>query len=125
MRNKNFTTKKEYLQYRKDWKEEYKTLSQNIREHKLIRRYLSKTANEAMKMVGGILSYDNTKRYFEYINTLNKENEHLQELLKKHKGTYLGSLRKHAREMLAELKEAKIEANRQYLANKQLLQTIP
>jgi len=27
MRNKNFKTKEEYLQYRKDWKDEYEELS--------------------------------------------------------------------------------------------------
>ena len=34
MRNKEFKTKEEYLQYRKDWKREYAELSQTIRETK-------------------------------------------------------------------------------------------
>lgn len=34
MRNKQFKTKEEYLQYRKDWKQEYAELSKTIRETK-------------------------------------------------------------------------------------------
>lgn len=34
MRNNKFTTKEEYLQYRKEWKAEYKQLSEDIRETK-------------------------------------------------------------------------------------------
>ena len=48
MRNAEFKTKEEYLQYRKDWKAEYKELSQTIREKKLLHKENSRIFNKAV-----------------------------------------------------------------------------
>jgi hypothetical protein len=121
MRNPKFTTKEEYLQYRKDWKEEYMELTQIIRDHKLIRRYCSQDCNKAIQMIGGKIEYHNINSYFRYVDKMHKENEKLQALLLKYKGCskYLWSYRKDAKFMMEELANAKIEANNQYLASKQ------
>lgn len=121
MRNSKFTTKEEYLQYRKNWKEEYMALTQVIRDHKLIQRYCSQDCNKAIQMVGGKLDYSNISAYFRYVEQMHKENEKLQTLLLKYKGSrkYLLNYRKEAKFMMEELANAKIEANRQYLTSKQ------
>lgn len=123
MRNPKFTTKEEYLQYRKDWKKEYMVLSQMIRDYKTIRNLRNKECNKAMQMIGGMLNYDNVNKYFKYVEQNIKENFYLQSLIDKYKGkkTWLEKQRKEANKMMEELKDAKIEANRQYLASKQLI----
>ena len=123
MRNTKFITKKEYLQYRKDWKDEYMELSQTIRDHKLIQRYYNQGCNKAMQMVGGRFDNSNIIAYFRYVDQNNKENEKLQALLLKYKGCSkcLWSYRKDAKFMMEELTSAKIEANLQYLTSKTLM----
>lgn len=82
MRNNQFKTKEEYLQYRKEWKTEYKQLSEDIRECKKDIRDMQRNKEYA----GGLQSS-------------------------------LVGLRAEATGMLEELKLAKQEAQRQYLAN--------
>jgi cell shape-determining protein MreC len=123
MRNPKFTTKQEYLQYRKDWKDEYMELSQVIRDHKLIRKYSSQACGKAVQMIDGdAFSYDNISKYFRYVEQNKNENEKLQALLLKYKDCkkYLSGYRKEARLMMEELTNAKIEANLQYIASKNL-----
>jgi hypothetical protein len=123
MRNPKFKTKEEYLQYRKDWKEEYMALSQTIRDHKLIHKYYAQGANQAIQMVGGKIDNSNINAYFRYVDQMHKENQKLQTLLLKYKNCrkYLSGYRKEARLMMEELDNAKIEANKQYLASKNLV----
>lgn len=125
MRNPKFTTKEEYLQYRKDWKEEYMTLSQMIRDYKTIRNLRNKACGKAMQMIGGVLSYDNVNKYFRCAEQNIKEDAYLQSLIEKYKDkkTWLEKQRKEAKEMMQELTDAKIEANKQYLSSKQLVTT--
>lgn len=86
MRNTEFKTKEEYLQYRNDWKDEYKQVSANIRELKNDIRNLQREGNPNV-------------------------------------GIYQSSREKHRKQatlMLIELKLAKEEAHKQYLAAKDL-----
>jgi hypothetical protein len=94
-----FTTKEEYIAYRANWKAEYSKLSQQIRDRKFCRWYgslqLPERKSEAMQ-----------KRY---------------DALVKKEGfscAYVTPLKNKATEMLEELKAAKVEAQRQYLATK-------
>lgn len=124
MRNTKFTTKEEYIQYRKDWKEEYMTLSQTIRDYKLIRALRNRSCGKAMQMIGGTLTYDNVNNYFRCAEQNIKEDTQLQSLLEKYKNskkTLLELLQKDARTMMDELTNAKIESNKQYLVSKQLI----
>lgn len=104
MRNPKFTTKEEYLQYRKDWKEEYKQLSQHIRDFKFARWYQS--LGEKRQNLDG--------------------DRRLEEIKKKYRTDYFGvwGLKVKATSMLEELKFAKKEAQRQYLASKQSLVSV-
>jgi hypothetical protein len=103
MKNITFNSKETYLAYRSAWKAEYKTLSAEIRTLRLAERFhqrksfahlaLSETEESclatALKLCGpGSLAYNRLKRS------------------------------RHATEMLTELKAAKLEAQRQYLARK-------
>lgn len=83
MMTAKFTNKEEYLQYRKEWKAEYKQLSNEIRENK-------KDMKDVMRhneYAGGIQSCLIRQRY-------------------------------EATTMLEQLKDAKAEAQRQYLSDK-------
>ena len=101
MENITFNSKETYLAYRSAWKAEYKNLSSEIRTLRLADRFYQRKTfahlgltdgeerclEEALKLCGpGSLSF----------NRLNRS--------------------KRATEMLAELKEAKCEAQRQYLS---------
>src|SRR5215510_8812980 len=103
MKNITFNSKETYLAYRSAWKAEYKKLSAEIRTLRLADRfYQRKTFGhlalteaeerclaEALRLCGpGSISFNRVNRS------------------------------KRATEMLAELKEAKREAQRQYLARK-------
>ena len=118
-----FTNKEEYLQYRKEWKADYKQLSQTIREKKWLHREFNRMWNKAMIAHGHPNTHwDNTKsgRFWEYLDVMQKENPQYVELKKKYtndrKRVELYS--KQATQMIEELKEAKQEAQRQYLASR-------
>ena len=104
MTNITFNSKETYLAYRSAWKAEYKTLSMEIRTLRLADRFYQRKTfarlaltdaeehclAEGLRLCGpGSLSF----------NRLNRS--------------------KRATEMLAELKEAKLEAQRQYLVRKE------
>lgn len=115
MRNLKFTNKKEYLQYRKDWKNEYKQLTETIRDLKWMRKEYSRAASYA---------WINTKGKFPdmYIcikEYLNQQPRHIY-LTNKYKGNpkWIEDYKKDATIMLEDLKLAKQEAQRQYLLSK-------
>jgi hypothetical protein len=129
IKNKNkhmkttFTNKTEYLAYRANWKAKYNELSQKIRALKQMAKEESRACNEARKM-----KFDPSKNWWsEYFlatqNILNK-NENYQKLKTTYPNVnscYINKYKEEATAMLEELKEAKVEANRQYLASKQLI----
>lgn len=121
MRNPKFTTKEEYLQYRKDWKEEYMALSQIIRDKKWMRREYAKINAKALRQVGG--GQNEYLKLCATINTLIADNEKYSKLNEKYKNDriWLEKQREEAKTMMEELSDSKIEANRQYLASKQLI----
>lgn len=95
-----FTNKNEYLQYRKDWKANYKQLSQQIRNFKFAYWY-----QQPLRADRRTLELD--ARY--------------ERICKQYKTNcfYTYGLKQKAKSMLAELKLAKQEAQRQYLASKE------
>jgi hypothetical protein len=99
MKNIEFKTKEEYLAYRSEWKAEYKQLSQDIRDLKFCRNFpqANRFNNPA-----------NVKRYREIQKRLfNNVNTNVYWVLEEKK--------RKATDMLEQLKEAKQEAQRQYL----------
>lgn len=96
-----FTNKKEYMAYRSNWKAEYKELSQQIRDLKFCRAFPTANRFEDPKNVERYREIE--KRLFNNVNTSVEWT--LYE--KRNKATY----------MLEQLKEAKVEAQRQYLAS--------
>jgi hypothetical protein len=97
-----FTTKEEYLAYRSQWKAEYATLSQTIRDAKFC-------------------------NWFEKLGTNRRKNKILQKRYDS-LGSYHGTtdyaitgLKGQATNMLKERKASKVEAQRQYLEQKQQL----
>ena len=93
-----FTTKEEYLAYRSDWKAHYKELSQQIRDAKFCRWFCS------------LKREDRIKPHLAHFQTIGHKTD----------WTYwsIYKMQCNATTMLAELKEAKEEAQRQYLAAK-------
>ena len=126
MRNNQFKTKEEYLQYRKDWKAEYKLISQAIRDKKWLRKEYCRAFNQTMNLHGhpwnGVYNESQRDAFVEDLNHDLKENKRYQELKDKWKDC-LESYREDATAMLEELKLAKQEARRQYLASKEQLVT--
>ena len=96
-----FTTKEEYLQYRQEWKEEYKQLSQKIRDYKFGAWY--GTLGPKRRSAQGNARYAQIRQQY------------------KTECFYVRGLQTKATSMLAELKLAKVEAQRQYLASKQMV----
>jgi len=101
MKKFTFNSKETYLQYRAIWKQRYAALSQVIRDLKYCRKYSS---------IG-------TDRY----NEIKKQHETVYGFFAQH---LAWRYRQQAAAMLVELKEAKEEAQRQYLESKaKLLET--
>jgi hypothetical protein len=118
-----FTNKEEYLAYRSNWKAEYKALSQTIRERKWLHSRYSTIANKANLEVG--TDYPNINKYFDYIKMLSDEDTKYKEIRAKQNWRISKEkLSLTATVMLQELKDAKKEANRQYLEQKQSLQAV-
>jgi len=128
MKNTEFKTKEEYLQYRNDWKAEYKQLSQTIREKRWLYKEYSRMWNKAYVAHGNpfILTWDMyengrcNRRFLDYLHLMEKENKQYQILEQKYREdkNWLGVNCKQATQMLEELKEAKQKAWRQYKASK-------
>lgn len=100
--NTKFTNKETYLAYRSNWKAEYKQLSQDIRDLKFCRSF---------PMANRFQNPKNVERYREIEKRLfNNANTCVE--------WKLSEKRDKAFRMLEELKLAKQEAQRQYLASK-------
>lgn len=100
MTTSKFTNKEEYLQYRKDWKAEYKQLSQQIRDAKFCRWYASIRRQDRM-----------TPERDERWAKISGKTDYSYWAIK--------TLKVQATNMLDVLKESKQEAHQQYLAGKQ------
>lgn len=140
MRNPNFTNKDEYLQYRRQWKAEYAALSQRIRESrwatKEFQRAYSKIYSEygdpyqlKKKIQIGDTYIDCTgwKGFHDLLDRELAGNERYLAILAKHPNEvlwYYTKLRTQAREMLEELKAAKLRAQEQYLAERAQRQAV-
>lgn len=120
-----FTNKQEYLAYRTQWKLDYKQLSQKIRDYKWMKKQYQRFASPIIAQYNQnyhTLSYTEVMKQ---INDILFTNEKYTELFKKYELKqyyqvfYMDGLKITATQMLLELKEAKIEAQRQYLAEKQ------
>jgi hypothetical protein len=125
MRNTTFSTKEEYLAYRKQWKADYKALSETIRLRRLINKGYQRAYGKACAQIDMAPSLGNStwlERYQQrnsLRDTLLAEDKGYQTLLKKYepyKDVKASSA--DATRMLIELKEAKIQAQEQYLAQK-------
>lgn len=110
-----FTNKNEYLAYRANWKAQYATLSETIREKKWMHKEYSRACSKARIETEG-----KWPDYYNKIRAILAANPRYVHLEQKYKndGRWLEQLRKQATEMLEELKAAKQEAQRQYLASK-------
>lgn len=111
-----FTNKETYLAYRSEWKAKYAEISETIRNKKWMQKEYSRACNKAHKTTNG-----KWPDYYNQIRELVKQNPRLVHLEEKYKndGRWLEKLRKQATEMLEELKAARLEAQRQYLAAKE------
>jgi len=107
MKNITFNSKETYLAYRSAWKTEYKQLSAEIRTLRLGDRFHQRSRHPHLPLSPAEL------RYITDAAALCESAQFDSALAAFHR------LRRSARatEMLAELKEAKAEAQRQYLAN--------
>ena len=124
MRNNEFTTKKEYLQYRKEWKTEYEELSKQIRDARLMRKIYQQAYSKAELECKNPGQYNNYMKIYKMTNEILKDNIKYQELYQKYNITknqywhYITPWSEKARLMLEELKLAKAESNRLYWENK-------
>lgn len=124
-----FNNKEEYLAYRKMWKAEYKELTRTIRDAKrckLLFQQATSKANRDSHVPGKFRSYAK----FYNLTKENLENDvEYQELKKKYNTSNYQywmypdreKLRGVATQMLEDLKGAKIEAQRQYLEQENLV----
>jgi hypothetical protein len=103
MKNITFNSKETYLAYRSAWKAEYKNLSAEIRTLRQAERYRQRKEFAHLPLTEG------EENCLAAANKISGPGSYL----------YRRQLRSaRAAEMLAELKEARIEAQRQYLARK-------
>ena len=117
-----FETKEEYLTYRANWKIQYNELSQQIRDLKWMNKEYSRAANAARLSIPSPhpTKHPEYLRRLEFIKKSLSENKRYQDLLKKWniQPYYVGDLRNKATIMLAELKQAKMDAQEAYLASR-------
>lgn len=112
-----FTNRDEYFAYRKAWAAEYNELSKTISERKWLTKTHQKAFNTVWLIVGSY--WPQHQKFDRELNFILQENEKYQELYKRSdKKIWLEELRKIANKMNLELKEAKIEAERQYQQQK-------
>jgi hypothetical protein len=104
MTNITFNSKETYLAYRSAWKAEYKKLSAEIRTLRLADRFYQRKTFAQLALTEAEACYlaEGLKHCGPGSLSLNRLNRS-----------------KRATEMLAELKNAKLEAQRQYLARKE------
>lgn len=115
-----FTNKETYLAYRAEWKAKYAALSETIREKKWMHKEYARACSKAWLETKG-----KWPDYYNKIRELLASNPRYVHLEQKYKndGRWIAQLKKQATEMLEELKAAKAEAQRQYLAAKAELVT--
>lgn len=116
MNNKfTFNNKQTYLVYRAKWKAEYSEISNAIREKRYLRVEFSRACNKAWTKTEA-----KWPQYYNDIRAILASNPRYVHLEAKYRnnGTMIEVLKKRATEMLAELREAKQESQRQYLAAK-------
>jgi hypothetical protein len=123
--NYPFTNKEEYLAYRQMWKAEYKELSNQIRGTVIARKQYQKAWSKAEKeaKIPGLDNRYNYQKIYQIHKEILKNDPIYQKLAKMYNPTNYQywrypdkeKLRKTAIVMLEELKEAKQEAQRQYL----------
>lgn len=95
------------------------TLSQTIHERKWLHSRDCSIANKAKLEVG--MNYQNINKYFDYIKMFSEEDVQYKEIRAKQNWKILREkLTLTATIMLQELKDAKIESNRQYLATRSI-----
>jgi len=128
-----FTTKQEYLTYRSEWKKKYNELSQSIRDMKFVRKIHAQIFSKAEKIINEQGAKSNYYRELwdiqeGLLKELRETHERYSLIFNKYKDkngiirwySLIDEYRKSATQMLEELKLAKIEANRQYLASKSI-----
>ena len=101
------------MAYCSEWKANYKKLVETIREYKWMAKEHSRSYNAAWLETKGQFPY-----YYRRGAEILKANPRYESLINKHKSSPydMTKIRKDATTMLEELKQAKIEAQRQYLA---------
>jgi hypothetical protein len=112
--NITFTTKETYLQWRSDWKARYKLISQNIRDLKFIRREYCRAQAATQKEY-----QSGTYPVPDFSTVLYKKLHDVpgyDAAAKRVQRLGLESQRDEARTLLFVLKQAKVEAQCQYLA---------
>lgn len=112
--NITFTSKETYLQWRSDWKANYKKVSQSIRDLKLIRREECR-ARAATAKLFSTMTYPTPDFSTVFYARLHVAPGY-EAAYSRAKLLSLGCQREEARALLETLKQAKVEAQRQYLA---------
>ena len=116
-----FTTKEEYLAYCSEWKKKYAQLSKSIRIYKLFGKETSRIWNKAMRIAGATHAYD--ERILKAFDIKKELWANRSDYLKQmeafiNSSEFIKGGSELANQMCEELKEAKQEAQRQYLASK-------
>jgi hypothetical protein len=114
-RNNKFTTKDEYLAYRAEWKADYKRLSVDIRNAKLSSKDGARNPLTYKRDEKGVGSWVHSKPVTEQ----EAARSDAWKVAKEHWGSWC--LSPIATAMLEELKQAKLEAQQQYLKQKGLV----
>lgn len=113
-----FNSRESYLAYRSEWKAKYAEISETIREKKWMQKEYSRACSKARIETEG-----KWPEYYNRIRAILAANPRYVHLEQKYKndGRWIAQLKKQATEMLEELKAAKQEAQRQYLASRELV----
>lgn len=124
-----FNNKEEYLAYRKMWKAEYKELTRTIRDAKRCKLLFQQATSKANRDSYVPGQYRNYSKFHNLTKENLEQDVEYQELKKKYNVTNYQywmypnheTLKGVARRMLEDLKGAKVEAQRQYMEQKQEL----
>ena len=115
----NFNSKASYLAWRILWKIEYAQISQNIRDLKFIRKELNRALN---KSAAALCEKRPIRNYYQElamdINKFLQQVPRYLETKQKCRDLSVEYERERAHQMLETLKQAKAEAQRQYLSAK-------
>lgn len=125
-----FTNKEEYLAYRQMWKNEYKELTRTIRDAKRCKLLFQQATSKANRDSHVPGQYRNYSKFHNLTKENLEQDVEYQELKKKYNTNNYQywmypariPLKEAATRMLEELKGAKIEAQRQYTEQHQLVE---